>query len=66
MEWWNWAGWITVPCGVQQGATNFLISALEIQYPNAEILTKGWFSWILTSLGILVAMLPNIISPRVL
>ncbi|QYT03412.1 Amino acid or gaba permease [Trichoderma simmonsii] len=64
--WWNWAGWITVPCGVQQGATNFLISALEIQYPNAEVLTKGWFSWILTSVGILIAMLPNIISPRVL
>lgn len=64
--WWNWAGWITVPCGVQQGATNFLLSALEIQYPNASILTKGWFAWLLTSIGILIAMLPNIISPRVL
>ncbi|KAJ2970844.1 hypothetical protein NQ176_g7987 [Zarea fungicola] len=64
--WWNWAGWITVPAGVQQGATNFLLSALEIQYPDAEFLSKGWFSWILTALGILVAMLPNVISPRVL
>ncbi|KAF7549496.1 hypothetical protein G7046_g8330 [Stylonectria norvegica] len=64
--WWNWAGWITVPCGVQQGATNFLLSALEIQYPDAEILTKGWFAWMLTSAGILIAMLPNVISPRVL
>jgi hypothetical protein len=41
--------------GVQQGSTNFLISALEIQYPEAEILTKGWFSWLLTSVGMLFA-----------
>ncbi|KAL2009828.1 hypothetical protein VTN00DRAFT_5635 [Thermoascus crustaceus] len=40
--WWNWAGWICIVPGVQQGSTNFLLSALEIKYPNAEILEKGW------------------------
>ena len=43
-----------------------MLSALEIQYPNATILSKGWFSWILTSLGMLIAVLPNIYSQRVL
>jgi len=37
----NWAGWVCVVPGVQQGSTNFLLSALEIKYPEAEVLTKG-------------------------
>ncbi|KKY16223.1 putative thiamine transporter thi9 [Phaeomoniella chlamydospora] len=64
--WWNWAGWVTVVPGVQQGATGFLLSALEIQYPNASVLGKGWFSWLLTSIGMLFAMAPNIWNQRVL
>lgn len=64
--WWNWAGWMAVVPGVQQGATNFLLSALEVQYPNATILDKGWFAWILTSVGLLFAMGPNIYSQKVL
>ena len=64
--WWNWAGWVTVVPGVQQGSTNFLLSALEIQYPDATIFGKGWFSWLLTSIGMLVAVLPNIYSQRIL
>lgn len=52
--------------GVQQGSTNFLLSALEIQYPGTEVLTKGWFAWLLTSIGVFFAMAPNIISQRVL
>ncbi|TAQ84582.1 hypothetical protein B7494_g7099 [Chlorociboria aeruginascens] len=57
---------ITVVPGVQQGATNFLISALEIQYPDSTVLYKGWFAWLLTSIGMLFAMLPNIINQKVL
>lgn len=64
--WWNWAGWICVVPGVQQGATNFLISALQIQYPAADFINTGWFSWLLTALGMVLAMLPNVLSPRVL
>jgi amino acid transporter len=64
--WWNWMGWVCVVPGVQQGSTNFLLSALEIQYPGSTILSKGWFAWILTSVGMLFAMAPNIISQRVL
>jgi amino acid transporter len=64
--WWNWMGWVCVVPGVQQGSTNFLLSALEIQYPDATILREGWFAWLLTSIGMLFAMAPNIISQRVL
>lgn len=39
--WWNWAGWISVVPGVQQGSTNFLVSALMIKYPEATVLHKG-------------------------
>lgn len=52
--------------GVQQGSTNFLVSALEIKYPNNEIIRQGWFQWLLTAIGTFVAMVPNIISQRVL
>ncbi|TVY15035.1 Thiamine transporter thi9 [Lachnellula arida] len=64
--WWNWAGWVTVVPGVQQGSTNFLLSALEIKYPDADILGKGWFAWLLTSIGMFFAMAPNIVNQKVL
>ncbi|KIV86958.1 hypothetical protein PV11_02532 [Exophiala sideris] len=64
--WWNWAGWVTVVPGVQQGSTNFLLAALEIKYPNSTVLYKGWFSWLLTSIGMIFAMIPNIYSPKIL
>lgn len=64
--WWNWAGWVCVVPGVQQGATNFLLSALEIKYPENETIAQGWFAWLLTAIGMFFAMLPNIISQRVL
>jgi amino acid transporter len=57
---------VCVVPGVQQGSTNFLISVLEIQYPNAEVLTKGWFAWLLTSIGMFFAMAPNVINQKVL
>ncbi|KAK5055977.1 hypothetical protein LTR84_012527 [Exophiala bonariae] len=64
--WWNFAGWIAVVPGVQQGATLFLVSALQIKYPDEEVLHKGWFLWLLTSIGLVIAMIPNIYSPRLL
>lgn len=64
--WWNWVGWICVVPGVQQGATNFLLSALEVKYPGSSVVRQGWFSWLVTALGLVLAMLPNIISPTVL
>ena len=64
--WWNFAGWVSVVPGVQQGATNFLVSALQIKYPDEEVLHKGWFLWLLTSIGLVIAMIPNIYSPRLL
>ncbi|TVY59361.1 Thiamine transporter thi9 [Lachnellula cervina] len=64
--WWNWAGWVTVVPGVQQGSTNFLLSALEIKYPDADILGKGWFAWLLTSIGMFFAVAPNIVNQKVL
>ncbi|KAF1990208.1 amino acid or gaba permease [Aulographum hederae CBS 113979] len=62
--WWNWAGWICVVPGVQQGATNFLLSALEIAYPEQTVFSKGWFAWLLTAIGMFFAMAPNIISQQ--
>ena len=59
-------GWVCVVPGVQQGSTNFLLGAIEISYPNAEIVYKGWFAWLLTAIGMFFAMAPNIISQRVL
>ena len=52
--------------GVQQGATNFLLGALEIKYPEAAFVAKGWFACLLTSIGLFIAMAPNVISQRVL
>jgi len=37
-----------------------------IKYPNATVLDKGWFLWLLTSIGMIFAMIPNIYSPRLL
>ena len=37
-----------------------------IKYPNAEVLNKGWFLWLLTSIGMIFAMIPNIYNPRLL
>lgn len=59
LAWWNWAGWIAVVPGVGQGATNFLVAALQIQYPDAAILSKDWFPWLITSLGLLLCFVPN-------
>jgi amino acid transporter len=64
--WWNWAGWVTVVPGVQQGSTNFLVAALQIKYPDSTVLTKGWFLWLLTSIGMLFAVIPNVWNPRLL
>lgn len=64
--WWNWAGWIAVVPATQQGATNFLFSALQILYPDSTILSEGWFSWLITSLMIILAAIPNIYSQTVL
>ncbi|KAK0270052.1 hypothetical protein LTS00_017073 [Friedmanniomyces endolithicus] len=59
-------GWICVVPGVQQGSTNFLLGAIEIAYPDATIVSQGWFAWLLTAIGMFFAMAPNIISQRVL
>jgi amino acid transporter len=48
------------------GSTNFLVSALMIKYPDATVLDKGWFLWLLTSIGMIFAMIPNIYNPRLL
>ena len=64
--WWNWIGWCCVVPGVQQGSTNFLLGAIEISYPNNTLVRQGWFSWLLTAIGMFIAMAPNIISQRVL
>lgn len=66
IAWRNWVGWICVVPGVQQGSTNFLLSALEIKYPGSSVIRQGWFAWLITTLGLVLAMLPNIISQRVL
>jgi hypothetical protein len=58
------AGCVTVVPGVQQGSTNFLVAALQIKYPNASVLEKGCFLWLLTSMGMLFAVDPNVWKPR--
>jgi len=63
---WNWAGWIAVVPASQQGATNFLFSALEILYPDQTLFDKGWFSFLITSITIILAAIPNIYSQTVL
>jgi hypothetical protein len=58
------AGWVTVVPGVQQGSTNFLVAAQQVKYPNASVLERGWFLWLLTSIGMLFAVIPNDWNPR--
>ncbi|KAB5559584.1 amino acid or gaba permease [Coniochaeta sp. 2T2.1] len=58
--WWNWAGWVCVVPGVQQGATNLLLATLEVRFPESEELCKGWFGWLLTAVGMGFPTLPNV------
>ncbi|RFU24990.1 hypothetical protein B7463_g11350, partial [Scytalidium lignicola] len=62
--WWNWSAWVLAVPGTQQGATNFLVSALQIKYPDAAILHEGWFSLLITLAGLVAALTPNITSPK--
>lgn len=64
--WWNWAGWLTVIPGFAQGSTNFLLSAAQIMYPDATVLTKGWLGWLISSATIIIALIPNIASERII
>ncbi|KAK3374758.1 amino acid or gaba permease [Podospora didyma] len=64
--WWNFAGWLCVIPGGLQGSTNFLLSALEVKYPDADVLSKGWFAWLMCCGVMVLAALPNVISQRVL
>jgi len=52
--------------GVQEGSTNFLISALQVHYSDSAVISTGWFHWLLTSIGLVIALVPNVISQRVL
>jgi len=61
--WWNFSGWVSIIPGLGQGATNFLDSALEIQYPNSNVIVKDWFPWVMTAIGVMFgAFLPNVLS----
>ncbi|KAL9583699.1 MAG: hypothetical protein Q9203_004967 [Teloschistes exilis] len=62
--WWNWSAWVLAVPGTQLGATKFLISALQIHYPDAAVLYEGWFTWLLIMAGLLIALLPNVTSQR--
>ncbi|RCI16332.1 hypothetical protein L249_3164 [Ophiocordyceps polyrhachis-furcata BCC 54312] len=64
--WWNFAFWALATPGTQQGATNFLVSALEINFPDAVHLRQGWFQFLVTLSGLLIALVPNITSQRLL
>lgn len=63
-QWWNWSAWVLAVPGTQQGATNFLISALQINYPDAAYINAGWFSLLLILGGLVLALIPNITSQR--
>jgi len=62
--WFNWAGWVTIIPGLSQGSTNFLLSMLMILYPNSTVIHTGWFSWCMSSIMILLGLVPNCISQR--
>lgn len=64
VQWWNWSAWVLAVPGTQQGATNFLVSALQINHPDAAILHKSWFSWLVTFGGLMIALIPNITNQR--
>ncbi|KAF1346918.1 hypothetical protein BDV97DRAFT_378545 [Delphinella strobiligena] len=57
--WFNWAGWVILIPGVAQGNTYFLLSALQILYPNSEVISKAWFSWLLAISTILISFMAN-------
>jgi hypothetical protein len=59
-------GWITVVPGVQQGTTNFLIATLQIAYPDLAVLAKRWFAFVITTAGLILAILSNIYDQRIL
>lgn len=48
--------------GLAQGTTYFLLSALQILYPDATVIKAGWFGWCLSTIAIVVGLVPNIIS----
>lgn len=50
----------------QRGNTNFLISAIQIYNPNAQILSYGWLGWLISTATILMCVIPNIVSERVI
>ena len=60
--WYNWAGWLTVVPGVAQGNTNFLLDVLIILYPDSEVIYTPWFSWCLSTVSILLAIIPNCVN----
>ncbi|PHH92371.1 hypothetical protein CDD83_7653 [Cordyceps sp. RAO-2017] len=64
--WWNWSAWVLAVPGTQQGATNFLVSALQINFPDAAFLRDGWFSLLVILAGLLIALIPNITSQHLL
>ncbi|WPG99988.1 Hypothetical protein R9X50_00281200 [Acrodontium crateriforme] len=60
--WYNWAGWLTIVPGVAQGNTNFFISMLQIIYPESTLIRQGWFGWCISTMNILIGLVPNILS----
>ncbi|PHH63091.1 hypothetical protein CDD81_6336 [Ophiocordyceps australis] len=64
--WWNWSAWILAVPGTQQGATNFLVSALQINYPDADFVSQSWFSLVVILLGLVIALIPNITNQSLL
>ncbi|PPJ54315.1 hypothetical protein CBER1_06134 [Cercospora berteroae] len=62
--WWNWSAWVLAVPGTQQGATNFLLSALQINYPDATVLHERWLSFVLVLAGLCFAVVPITVSQR--
>jgi hypothetical protein len=48
--------------GLAQGTTYFLQSALQILYSDSAVITTGWFGWCLSTIAIVVGVIPNIIN----
>ena len=59
-------GWIAVVPGCQQGGNNFLIAALQMQYPNVSFISERWFIFVMTAAGIILATIPNVINQKIL
>ncbi|KAF2095068.1 amino acid transporter [Rhizodiscina lignyota] len=60
--WFNWAGWLTIIPGLAQGNTNFMLSLLTILYPNATVIQQGWFGWVISTINILLGVIPNCVN----